>query len=59
MLVINKRSTSLELELPTNALATSKSYVAPSTKDGEPAIKTLHGANVQLEPFEVAVVQVK
>ena len=59
LLVINKRSTSLELELPTNALATSKSYVAPSTKDGEPAIKTLHGANVQLEPFEVAVVQVK
>ncbi len=59
LLVINKRSTSLELELPTNALATSKSYVAPSTKEGEPAINALHSTKVQLEPFEVAVVQIK
>jgi hypothetical protein len=59
LLVINKRSTSLDLELTTNTVAVSKSYVAPSTKDGEPATKALHGAKVQLEPFEVAVVKIK
>jgi hypothetical protein len=59
LLVINKRSTSLDLELTTNTVAVSKSYVAPSTKDGEPATKALHGAKVQLEPFEVAVVTIK
>ena len=59
LLVINRRSIPLELELPINALATSKSYVAPSTKDEERAIKALHGAEVELEPLKVAVVQIK
>ena len=59
LLVINKRGTAQEVTLPEGTMATSVSYVAPSTDDGEPGTKQVQGNKIQLEPYEVAVVSIQ
>jgi hypothetical protein len=58
LLVINKRSVPQTLTLAEGAM-TSVSYIAPSTGDKPAAVKAMSGNTLQLEPFEVAVVDVK
>lgn len=59
LLLINKRSKPYKIELPSGTSATSISYVAPSTGDGQPATHQASGNAIELEPFEVAVVTVQ
>lgn len=59
LLVINKRGTAQEITLPGGTTATSTSYVAPSTGDGQPGTKQMQGNKVQMEPYEVAVISVQ
>ncbi len=59
LLVINKRSTPQEIEFPAEFSASVITYVAPSTGDTKPVTKQVKGSSLQLEPFEVAVVQMK
>ena len=59
VLAINKRGVPQEIVLPDDTVATSVTYVAPSTGDGQPAIKQMQGNTVQLEPYEVALISVR
>lgn len=59
LLMVNKRMTPQEVTLPDNAQGSTASFVAPSSRDSQPATKQLQSGKVQLEPFEVAVIQVK
>jgi hypothetical protein len=56
LLLINKRNSAQELSLPADSVGATVTYVAPVTGDGPPKSKPLSGANLTLEPFEVAVV---
>jgi len=59
LLVINKRDKAQEVELPPEIEATSISLVAPSTGDSHPSDRKAQGNKLHLEPFEVAVVEVR
>jgi hypothetical protein len=59
ILAINKRSRAYKLDLPADTSATAVTYVAPSTGDQHPASKPISGNSLELEPFEVAVIDVK
>jgi hypothetical protein len=59
LLVINKRDKVQEVALPANIEATSVSFVAPSTGDGQPGTGQVQNNQLHLEPFEVAVVEVR
>lgn len=56
VLVINKRLKSATLKLPADFKAVHVEYVAPSTEDHPPTIKTVTGNSIELEPNEVAVI---
>ncbi len=58
VLVINKRDMKQTLKLDAET-AKSVTYVAPSTGDKAPAVKALGGKEIELEPFEVAVVSLQ
>ena len=57
LLLINRRDHAQTLLLPKDAESATVSFVAPSTADHAPATETLHNAEIVLQPFEVAVVQ--
>jgi hypothetical protein len=59
VLVINKRDRAQDVLLSAGSVATSVSFVAPSTGDGQPKTSQVQGNRLHLEPFEVAVVQVQ
>lgn len=59
LLVINKRSTPQEVNLPADTVGTSVFFVAPSTGDGPVGTKQMQGTTLKLEPFEVAVVGIR
>lgn len=56
ILLVNKRLRMVTVSLPQDMKAGDIAYVAPSTKDNAPVVKTLHGRTVTLEPNEVAIV---
>ncbi len=58
LLVINKRSMPQTVKLASGVI-TSVSYVAPSTGDRPPPSKAVSGTELELEPFEVAVVDLQ
>jgi hypothetical protein len=59
ILVINKRDKPQDVELPPEIEATSVTLVAPSTGDSHPSGPKAQGNKLHLEPFEVAVVEVR
>jgi hypothetical protein len=59
LLVINKRDKVQEVALPANIEATSVTFVAPSTGDSQPGSGQVQNNQLHLEPFEVAVVEVR
>lgn len=59
LLVINKRDKAQEIGMPPETEATSITLVAPSTGDGPAGSRKVQGNTLHLEPFEVAVVDVR
>lgn len=59
LLVINKRNRAQDVELPADAIGSSVSLVAPSSKDHAASEVKLEEKTLHLEPFEVAVVHWK
>ncbi len=59
LLVINKRNRPKDLDLPADATGATLTFVAPSGKDQAPVEKPLQGAQLHLEPFEVAIIHWK
>jgi hypothetical protein len=59
ILLINKRNRTEQITLPAEAKGAKVSYVAPSTGDHSPAEKSLQGLSLVMEPYEVAVIQLK
>jgi len=59
LLTINKRNRTEQVMLPAEAAGATLWVVAPSTKDHAAAERKLEGRVLELEPFEVAVVQYK
>ena len=59
LLVINKRSTATQVDLPTDTVPVTLSFVAPSTGDSPLGSMQAQGSKLQLEPFEVAVVTIR
>ena len=58
LLLINKRMTPRTIRIEGDT-AGAISYVAPSTGDGQPVSKPVAGGPITMEPFEVAVVQLR
>ena len=56
LLLANKRNRAQDIPLAEETTGASVTYVAPSTGDGKPQTKSVSGATLTLEPFEVAVV---
>ena len=59
LLLINKRNRAQQVTLPAEADGATISFVAPSTSDHAATSSTVSGRTLSLEPFEVAVVQLK
>ncbi len=59
ILLINKRNRAEQITLPAEANGAKVSYVAPSTGDHAPADMPLQGFTLAMEPYEVAVIQLK
>jgi hypothetical protein len=57
LLLVNKRDRDVKIQLPEGA--ESITFVAPSTGDGEPKTALLEMRTVSLEPFEVAIVDIR
>jgi hypothetical protein len=59
LLIINKRAKAQSIELPADTSVASTTFVAPSTGDKHPETKQFTGNKLELEPFEVAVAEVR
>jgi len=59
ILLINKRGRAEQVTLPAEANGARVSFVAPSTRDHAPADTPLQGLTLTMEPYEVAVIQLK
>ena len=59
LLVVNKRNRQQSISLTSEVQNASVDFVAPSTDDGKPHSGALANGSLVLEPFEVAVVNLK